>query len=265
MSVAATAAGHLIRVLALVFALAHPTAPSAQETVVTGISTDNIALTANFTGSEIFVFGAVRREGPAPPDLSPLDIIITIKGPERPVIVRRKDRRFGIWTNTDSIRIRQVPSYYAIASTRSMSDLLTETERLRFGIGMDQAVRRIGSHPTLSETGVFAEAVVRLREESGHYARMDGAVSLAEQTLFQARFQMPANLVEGEYAAEFFLVRDRAVISSGSTLIRVQKAGIERWIYNLSRQRPLEYGVLAVLVALVAGWLANTAFRLARR
>ena len=94
---------------------------------------------------------------------------------------------------------------------------------------------------------------------------LDGGVSLAEETLFQTSIAMPANIVEGIYKAEFFLVRDREVISSTTTDITVQKAGIERWIYNLSRQQPLIYGIMSVLVALLAGWLAAAAFRLIKR
>lgn len=60
-------------------------------------------------------------------------------------------------------------------------------------------------------------------------------------------------------------MRDRKVISSGATEIEVAKAGIERWLFNLSRDQPLVYGILAVAVALASGWLAATAFRLARR
>jgi hypothetical protein len=90
-------------------------------------------------------------------------------------------------------------------------------------------------------------------------------VSVAEDTLFQAQFELPANLTEGDYQAEFFLVRDDTVISSGATSIIVEKTGIERWLYNLSRSQPLAYGIMAVLLALAAGWLAATAFRLARR
>ena len=90
-------------------------------------------------------------------------------------------------------------------------------------------------------------------------------MKVAEETLFQTRIEMPANLVEGDYAAEFFLVRDREVISSGATIISVEKAGIERWLYNLSRDEPLAYGLMSVALALAAGWLAAAAFRLARR
>ncbi len=247
----------------LVLLLAGPVA--AQETVVTGVSTDNIALNATFDGSELFVFGAIRRDAPIPPGAAPLDVIITIKGPPRTVKVRRKDRRLGIWMNTDSLTVRQAPSFYAIATTRPLDDILSETERLRYQIGMDQAVRRVGGHDTIEDTTVYTDALVRLREYSGIYQQLEDKVALAQDTLFQTRINMPANLVEGDYAAQFFLVRDNKVISSGGTTIRVQKTGIERWVYNLSRTNPLLYGLASVAAALAAGWLAAEGFRLARR
>lgn len=254
-----------LRVLGLLLALLPALPAAAQESVVTGLSLDSIALTADFDGSEIFVFGAIRRDGPIPPSISPLDIIITIKGPERPVTVRRKERRFGIWVNTEAVNVRGAPSFYAIATTRPLDILLTETERLRHGIGMDQAVRRFGSHPTIKDTRPFAEAVVRIRKSNHLYEQRDDTVLVTEDTLFQTEFELPANIVEGEYEVEFFLVRDQAVTGSGSTGITVEKTGIERWLYNLAQQEPLAYGVLAVFVALLAGWAAAAVFQLARR
>jgi len=253
----------VIRLAALLLLLAAPLA--AQETVVTGVSTDNIALNATFDGSELFVFGAIRRDAPPKPGAGSPDIVITIKGPPRPVRVRHKERRFGIWVNTDSVRVRQAPSFYAVATTGPLGELLSETERLRYQIGMDQAVRRVGGHATIADTRPFTDALIRIRESEGIYKQLDGKVAVAQDTLFQTRIDMPANLVEGDYAAEFFLVRDLKVISSGGTTIRVEKTGIERWLYNLSHNQPLVYGLFSVALALAAGWLAAEAFRLAKR
>lgn len=253
------------RAAGLFLLLAAPPLAVAQESVVTGLSTDTIALDATFDGSELFVFGAVRRDAPIPADTPPLDIVITLKGPPRPVTVRRKERWMGIWVNAEAVRVRGVPSVYAIASTRPLAEVLSQTARLRYQIGMDQAVRLVTGHPALDDTAPFAEAVVRLRKNEGLYAQMDGGVKLVEETLFQTGFKLPANLVEGAYLTEFFLVRDREVVSSGATTIRVHKTGIERWIYNLAYDRPLVYGLLAVLVALIAGWLAAAVFRVLKR
>lgn len=235
----------------------------AQESVVTGMSADEIALTARFDGSELFLFGAVRRDAPLPEESGPLDIVITVKGPPRSVVVREKTRHFGIWMNTQSVEVRQAPSFYAVATTRPLDGILSQTAQLRYGIGMDQAVRRVGG--TLGDATPFTAALVRLKEASGAYVQAEDGVTVAEETLFQTRIEMPANLVEGDYLAEFFLVRDYSVVSSSSAVIRVEKTGIERWLYNLSRQQPLVYGLMSVALALAAGWLAATAFHLGRR
>jgi uncharacterized protein (TIGR02186 family) len=253
------------RALALVLACLLGQAVAAQETVVTGLSTDRIALTARYDGSEILVFGAIRREAPNPPGTPAPDVVILLKGPPKSVIVRRKERRFGIWINTEAVRVRGAPSFYAVASTRPLDGLLTETERLRHEIGMDQAARRVEGVAGLEDTSSFTEALARIRGKQGLYSQQDEGVALAQETLFQARFEMPANLVEGDYDAEFFLVRDRHVISSVTTVITVEKAGVERWLFNLAHDKPLPYGLLAVALALFCGWLANAAFGYARR
>jgi uncharacterized protein (TIGR02186 family) len=254
-----------MRCAAFLIALGLAGSALAQDSLVTGLSTDNVALNATFDGSEIFVFGAVQPDSDAELQGGPLDIIITIKGPESNVTVRRKERRFGIWINTDQVVVRQVPSFYAVASTSELDGLLSQTELLRHGIGMSEAVRRVGSHPDFADTQAFADAVVRIRQDNGLYERIDGGVMLAEDILFQAHFALPANLVEGSYAAEFFLVRGQAVTGSARTAITVEKTGIERWLFNLSQDRPLAYGLLSLLVALSAGWLAATAFGRIRR
>jgi uncharacterized protein (TIGR02186 family) len=253
----------LAALLLLTFAAPLSAQEPAHETVVPGISTDTIALTASYTGSQLFVFGAVKREAPIAAGQPPIDIVITVKGPRQGVTVRHKERRFGVWVNAESVRVRQAPSFYAIATTRPLDDILGATERLRWGIGLDEAVRQVSG--SLEDTAPFTSALIRLREEAGAYAELDGSVAVAQETLFQTRVDMPANLVEGEYRAEFFLVRDGEVISTDHTTVTVAKTGLERWLYNLSRQQPLAYGLMSVALALLAGWLAAAAFGLIRR
>lgn len=239
--------------------------PLGAQELVTGMSTENIALTANFTGSEVLVFGAIRRDAPIPPGQAPIDVVITLTGPERNVVVRRKARRFGIWLNAEEIVVRRAPSYYAVAGTGPIGEILSETDRLRYRIGLDQTVRRVGANTAVSDVTPFAEALVRLRLQDGLYVDNPDGVDLAQETLFQTTFRLPTNLVEGSYTTDFFLVRDRTVISNGAMTITVQKEGIERWLYNLAQRQPLLYGLMSVAIALACGWVAATGFRLARR
>jgi hypothetical protein len=76
---------------------------------------------------------------------------------------------------------------------------------------------------------------------------------------------LPANLTEGEYKVRLFITRDGAVVDTHEEIITVNKDGLERWIYSLAHEQPLLYGLLSLVLAIVAGWGASAAFGLLRR
>ena len=59
-------------------------------------------------------------------------------------------------------------------------------------------------------------------------------------------------------------MRDKQVVSEFETAIEVHKVGLERWLYNLAQDHALLYGLLSLVIAVAAGWLASTVFRLLR-
>jgi hypothetical protein len=54
------------------------------------------------------------------------------------------------------------------------------------------------------------------------------------------------------------------VIDSLESTIDVRKEGLERWLTNLAHDQPLIYGLLSLLIAVVAGWAASAGFRFLR-
>jgi len=239
--------------------------PAAPEQAVGGLSQNRVSITAGFDGSEIFVFGAVMREAPVPDGAGPLDVVITVEGPTLPIVVRRKERVFGIWVNTQSADIDEAPSFYAVATTGPLDQILSETERLRHRIGVDKTVRTVGARAQVEDPQSFIDAVVRIRENDDLYTRQDDTVDLRQDTLFSTEIVLPANLVEGDYRTRMFLVRDRQVLHVTEQVITVRKDGLERLIYTTAHEQPLLYGVLSLVVALFAGWAASEAFRFLRR
>jgi uncharacterized protein (TIGR02186 family) len=232
------------------------------EAVVAGLSQDAIAITTNFEGSEILIFGAVRREAP-PPGTAPLEVIITVQGPPRPVTVRRKDRRFGIWVNTDASEIDAAPTFYAVQTTAPLSVVLSQTEDMRHRVTLDRVIRAVGTGR--ADQDLFNAALIRIRSADGAYQLIEGGVRLREQTLFDTAVRLPANLTEGEYVTRIFLMRDGAVVDLYEQTIPVRKVGVERMIYTLAQDRPLIYGLLSLCIAIAAGWMASAVFRAIRR
>ena len=236
--------------------------PLAAEQIVLGLSQDEVAITATFNGSDILIFGAVKRDGPVVAG-SPLAVVITVSGPLAPVTVRHKERRYGIWINTAFVDVDAAPSFYAVATTGPLSEVLSETEDLRNSISIPQAIRSVGAE--VENSADYTQALIRIRAGEGLYQVLEGAVDLEQQTLFRTQVALPANLVEGDYATRIFLTRDGQVVDSFETEIAVQKVGIERWLYNLSHDWPLGYGLLSLAIAIVAGWSASAAFQALRR
>lgn len=229
------------------------------EDVVLGLSRDQVEITANFDGSEILIFGAIRREKPLPG--SDLDVIVAIAGPSEPIVVRKKERRYGIWINTASVEVDAAPSFYAVETTGPLHDILSETEDLRHKISIPRAIRSVGATETVDDVQSFSEAIIRIRKNNGLYQVHEGSVDLSEQTLFSTTVQLPANLTAGDYQTRVFLIRDGAVVSHYDTMIDVRKVGLERWLFTLSREKPLMYGLLSLAIAIAAGWGASAVFR----
>jgi uncharacterized protein (TIGR02186 family) len=249
----------MMRLLSLLILLAAPA--FAEEEIVLGLSQDEVAITATFEGSEILVFGAIRRDSPLPSGL--LGVIVTVAGPNVPIVVRRKDRRLGIWVNVDDVKIDAAPSFYAVATSAPLKKILRASEDLHNRISLPQVIREVGTN--LLDSRSFSRALTRIREANDSYLTLEGAVDLSRDTLFETRIAMPANLTEGYYSTRIFLTRDGNVVDSYMTTIPVKKVGLERWLYNLAHQQAVLYGLMSLAIAVAAGWLASAAFGLLRR
>ena len=236
--------------------------PARGEEVIAGLSQNRVSLTVNFEGSEILIYGAVRRDGPLPE--GPLDVVISVEGPPLPAVIWRKARRAGIWVNTESQEVRAAPSYYAVASTAPLRDILSPDADLTHRISTRLAIFEARTAPEARDPAAFTEALIRIREDEGLYQSRENAVALERDTLFSTRMTLPKNIVEGRYAARVFLVREGDVIDVFETVIDVQKAVLERWLFNLAYRQPFLYGLLALGLAVFFGWGASAAFRLMR-
>ncbi|MFY0308989.1 TIGR02186 family protein [Leisingera sp. D0M16] len=243
--------------------LPHSAAQAGKEEVVLGLSQDRVAITATFDGSEILVFGAVKRETPIPQD-EPLEVVVAVSGPAPSVMVRRKEKKLGIWVNVDSVLVDSAPAFYAVATSAPFKEVLTDTEDLRYRISIKRAIRSVGAAMHIRGAQAFADAVVRIREKNGLYSLRENTVAVDEQTLFRTAITMPADLTEGDYLTRIFLTRGGEVVSSYETTIDVRKVGLERFLYSLSREQPFLYGLMSLAIAIAAGWGASAAFSLLR-
>lgn len=253
----------MIRGIALALGLLALPAMAGEE-IVSGLSQNRVAITASFDGSEILIYGAVKRDAPAPDDKGRMEVIITVEGPSTPLVIRRKAKVAGIWLNRDSVTIDAAPSFYAVATTGDLKDILSGTEDLRYHITLPQVIRAVGISSEAEDSQAFVESLQRLRLQEDRYRIAERSVQFLEETLFRADVVLPANLTEGNYNVRIFLTRGGEVVDSSAAIIGVRKAGLERFLFRMAHDQPTLYGATALLLAAVAGWLASFVFRFIR-
>ncbi len=238
--------------------------PLRAEEIVADLSQDRISISTNFDGSEILIFGAIKRDRPEPAGQR-MDVIVTVAGPRRDVTVRRKERRFGIWMNVDSVEALGVPSFYAVASTGPLVQALLPDEDEEWSITTARALTAPGAATMSRDDPDFLDALIRVKTAADAYGTADASVTVEGATLFSTVIALPSDLTEGNYNTRIFLTRDGEVVDSYGTSIFVHKVGLERWIYALAHDQPVLYGLLSLFIAIAAGWGASAVFRMLGR
>jgi len=239
--------------------------PAVKETVEADVSTRTIAVTSAFTGTEIVVFGSVVNSRQPSAEAGTYDVIVVLEGMPTPLLARRKSNVAGLWVNTETVAYESVPSYYAIASTRPIEEIADEPLLEKHAIGLDFARLAPAAKSVIevqpAELKTYKEAVVRLKQKDGVYLKEDYAVIFIGKSLFRSSISLPANVPVGPLTARVYLFREGELLSTFSSRVRLEREGVELWLYGFAMRYPALYGLLAVLVAVGAGLIASALFR----
>jgi uncharacterized protein (TIGR02186 family) len=233
-------------------ALALTAGPAQGDEVVADLSSHLIAITSGFTGTSVVLFGAI--DGPG-------DVIAVVRGPEREMTVWRKGKVAGIWVNAEAVTFAGVPSFYAVVASRPLDEALLPGAAALHHIGIANLKLETKAQMSGDHAKRFGAALIAEQERVGLISAEIGKIAFLGERLFRASIAFPANVPTGAYLVEVFLVRDRDVVGGQTTPLLVEKVGVDAAVFDFARREPAPYGAIAVLTALVAGWLASLPFR----
>ena len=228
--------------------------------LVPDISARSIEIRYSFTGAQLLLFGAILYPGGRMPR-RPADVIVVLKGPAEPILLREKQKIAGIWMNADSNRFRSAPSFYAVASSAPVRQLVDERTAAIYELGLQDLQLSPGGGALPEKERRFEAGLLDLRKRNGLYAEHPHGVEISEGVLYRARISIPSQVPVGTYTAETFLVDDGKVIAAATKEIEIGKSGFERYVALAARRHGFVYGLAAVLLSLGLGWAAALAFR----
>jgi uncharacterized protein (TIGR02186 family) len=238
--------------LLLVLLFAALPRPAGAQPLIADLSSHLIGISTGFTGTSVVLFGATDGGG---------DIVVVVRGPNRDMTVRRKSRVGAIWINTRQISFGDVPGFYAVGSSRPIGEITSPSMRALYQIGTENLRMPLKSRANQQREKEFRRALVASQEADGLFAMDPGKVDFLGDRLFRTTISFPANVPTGAYTVEVFLIRDKQVIAGQTTPLIVSKVGIDARLYDFADRQSLAYGVIAVLLAVMAGWLGSFAFR----
>jgi len=224
----------------------------ASEPLVADLSEHLVAITTDFTGAELLLFGAV--DGPG-------DIVVIVRGPREDVVVRRKERTVGIWVNRSAVTFQSVPSFFWLSASAPIALEVPLRVRQRHQMGPEYL--RLQTEPVEDGINVwdFREALIRNMRRQGLFGVRDNAVQRIGNRLFRTTVAFPANVPTGTYTIETLLIREGEVASAQTTPLFVSKVGFGAQLFRWAYRFPALYGVAAILIACFAGLFANWIFR----
>ena len=229
--------------------------------LVPEVSQHEIQVRQGFTGTELLLFGAILD-----PDGSragrDYDIVVVLKGPTQPILLREKDKIGGIWLNANSSAFRSAPSFFAVASSHPIEDIVDERTAAIYELGLNWLQLSPIGEIDPAEQARFAAGLVDLRRREGLYKEDGEGVTISGQVLYQARIALPSSVQTGLYRAETFAITRGRVIASATAQVEVRKLGFERFVAVFAEEQSLVYGLLTVVISVGMGWVAGRLFAL---
>jgi len=228
-----------------------------------GVAEEQIAVSSTYGGSYITIFGVnPDRRGRG-------DIVVVLRGPNDSATVMRKRRVFGLWINGDPVRFSEAPEFFAVLSNRPLREIAHPQSIWRYQLDPAASAQLASAVPAGGDPSAYRAALVRLRHAQGLYqwysrppqSGARGGLTMYQGGLFRAVIRLPANAPIADYQADTYLFRDGRLISRQNIPITVSRIGFERTIHDLATNVSWLYGIVTVLLALLAGWGAAVVFR----
>ncbi|EJF83076.1 TIGR02186 family protein [Bartonella rattimassiliensis] len=230
------------------------------ETIQIIVTTNTITVDANFAGCDLYIAGVLENIDPLYSRQNRYDVVVSLEGQDRTMVMREKKRNAGVWVNTDSLIFKKVPFFYAMVTTREIDDITSIEDYKRLGLGLLYLPLQTNEQDQ-KKVQVFRDELIKLQKAKNFYYEEVGGVRFGSDTLFTAHFRLPANIPVGHYKVRAYLFRDGQFIDSITTTLEIVKAHIAYTIFNAAHQYRFLYGIVAVITAVITGFLCRLIFR----
>lgn len=172
------------------------------------------------------------------------------------------------WMKKGDVGFKNVPGVYLLATSRDIEHLLDPAGQKANQIGYEAlketAEMESASAELNGNEAKWKDEFIRFKEQQNLYAIHSGTITRQHgqaSDTYVAEVAWPYQAPPGTYTVETMAVRDGQVVERAETSFTVARSGMVAWLSNLAFNRPAVYGIMAVVIAIIAGFAVGMVFR----
>ena len=223
------------------------------------IEPNAIFIGASYNGIDISVTGEIPSD---------TDAVVRLKSKGENFKLKKKGKAMGLlWMNMATVSFHNCPSIFMVSMPGSISGSSTQDESNweSLGLGLKAVEKEVEISPEQKDKSGLFQEFIKLKEKEGKYKTYRDGIHYtpgnAGTKTFSTKIAIPDGIKIGQYMVELFVIKDSAVVDKTAKMIKVDQVGFPRLLSSLAFDHSLLYGIMAVMVALIAGLITGLVFK----
>ncbi len=220
-----------------------PSPPSERPHLAAALAEAEIEVDVDFSGTRITLF-AVSDQWENPD----IGFAVALVGPHRPYAVTRTVKK-----EKERFEFISAPAVLAVAAEKSLDEIGSAEALILAGINPRYSAMPRPENINDPKLDLWRQAFAELKAQDGLFHTHESGLERLDGGLIRADIDLPAAAPPGEYDVRIFLFKEGVLLAEAETPLELRREGMEYTLFNMSRNHPILYGLLAVLLGCCVG------------
>jgi hypothetical protein len=185
-------------------------------------------------------------------------IIVVVRGPSATEVFNKLGRVGPIWVNTGKVTISAAPSLLLIFSSEPVNTFLISAAIDQYQLDLGSLKKHMLIETKAPDRDRVADDFLAFKAHQGTYGIIPRSVQMTVPDQgglpFSVDFEMPRAATPGKYQVSVLECRNGEVTTKSDVDLEVVEIGFPALIARLAKERASLYGIISIIIAMVAGF-----------
>jgi len=214
---------------------------------------DGVHIDESFRGEQVIISAEIPKGTSA---------VVEIKGATHKDHLLRKGRRGGLWMSVGEVTVSGAPSVYLVMTTAGLAS--QPDTAFQWGYNALEKLTEFGGALPRDGAGALFKEFVKLKESEGFYGVFPDALKVStsgESATVEGQVTLPSNIAPGNYEVSLSVLNSGKVVDRKFVQFAVDMEGLPALLSTLAHGHALLYGILAVVIAIITGFVMGVVFK----